>query len=221
MNNEQREIADICVYEKNWPTFLAFCFQLFFKRAIRNSLRKIFKSDRIRSWKEERRERNIFYKNILISIYRSLKMQITFLTAHPAKMFPNRQTERNINLYILSSERAWKMFLDNAKQGKILIDDKNNRETCQESGKNAASPLVACCHISRPWISSPDSPKRMIFEISHFSYNTAVVINRGNNGGEREKKKQKKRSNGIVRMKNLARNRCVFREAIAFLETIE
>lgn len=77
-------------------------------------------------------------------------MQITFLTAHPAKMFPNRQTERNINLYILSSERAWKMFLDNAKQGKILIDDKNNRETCQESGKNAASPLVACCHISRP-----------------------------------------------------------------------
>lgn len=77
-------------------------------------------------------------------------MQITFLTTHPAKMFPNRQTERNINLYILSSERAWKMFLDNAKQGKILIDDKNNRETCQESGKNAASPLVACCHISRP-----------------------------------------------------------------------
>lgn len=61
----------------------------------------------------------------------------------------------------------------------------------------------------------------MIFEISHFSYNTAVVINRGNNGGEREKNKRKKRSNGIVRMKNLARNRCVFREAIAFLETIE
>lgn len=39
----------------------------------------------------------------------------------------------------------------------------------------------------------PDSPKRMIFEISHFSYNTAVVINRGNNGGEREKKQNKKK----------------------------
>lgn len=100
MNNEQREIADICVYEKKLANFRSSLFvpNCFSKRAIRNSLRKIFKSDRIRSWKEERRERNIFYKNILISIYRSLIMQITFLTTHPAKMFPFSEQTNNETL---------------------------------------------------------------------------------------------------------------------------
>lgn len=66
-----------------------------------------------------------------------------------------------------------------------------------------------------PHIMALNSPKRMIFEILSraFSYNIAVVINRSNNGRE---KKKKKGSNGIVRMKNLARNQCVFRKAIAF-----
>lgn len=50
-----------------------------------------------------------------------------------------------------------------------------------------------------------------IWNISHFSYNIAVVINRGNNG----RKKQKKR-NGIVGMKNLARNQCVLRSRELF-----
>lgn len=194
MNNEQREIADICVYEKNWPTFLAFCFQLFFKRAIRNSLRKIFKSDRIRSWKEERRERNIFYKNILISIYRSLIMQITFLTTHPAKMFPFSEQTNNETLtytFYLQSVHG-KCFSTTRNKERFLSMTKTIEKLARKAERMQPARWwrVATYHgLEFP----PDSPKRMIFEISHFSYNTAVVINRGNNGGEREKTKQKKK----------------------------
>lgn len=60
----------------------------------------------------------------------------------------------------------------------------------------------------------------MIFEISGytFSYNITVVINRGNNG---RKAGGGEKSNGIVRMKNLSRNQCVFRKAIALRAFLE
>lgn len=119
-------------------------------------------------------------------------MQITFLTAHPAKMFPNRQTERNINLYILSSERAWKMFLATRNKERFLSMTKTIEKLARKAERMQPARWwrVATYHgLEFP----PDSPKRMIFEISHFSYNTAVVINRGNNGGEREKKQNKKK----------------------------
>lgn len=69
---------------------------------------------------------------------------------------------------------------------------------------------VATYHGLEFLANSPPLHQCMIFEISGytFSYNITVVINRGNNGrkaGEGEK------SNGIVRMKNLSRNQCVFR----------